>query len=141
MTLLQTAILIFIALETSNVLALYFAPGFGYANAMGAFRLWEKAQTDPELGGLVRYLVNWVAGSKLIFIALLLVIVWKGDTQTQTLSAAALALSIASFYWRLFPLMRRMDHEGKIQPTGYSTVLGWMIGVFVLVFAALALVG
>lgn len=141
MTPIQIVILIFVALETANVFALYFAPSLGYANAMGAFRIWEKAQAHPEFGALVRYLVNWVAGTKLIFIALLLVIVWQGDARTQTLSAAALTLSIATFYWRLFPLIRQMDYDGQINPPGYAAVLGWMIGVFVLVFAVVTLLG
>ena len=61
-------ILAFILLEFSNVLALYFAPGSKYANAVGVFSAWEKSKQDPEIHDFVRYLVNWVAGAKLIFL-------------------------------------------------------------------------
>jgi len=38
----KIVILAFIALETSNVLALYFFPGSKRANAVGVFSAWEK---------------------------------------------------------------------------------------------------
>ena len=75
MTFIQIIILAFILLESSNVLALYFAPGFRYANAVGAFTAWEASKQYPEIHDFVKYLVNWVAGTKLIFLLLLAVIV------------------------------------------------------------------
>jgi hypothetical protein len=42
----------------------------------------------------------------------------------------ALVLSIASFFWRLFPAIRAMDRAGAIEPAGYSTTLGVMIAGF-----------
>ena len=83
---------------------------------------------------LVRYLVYWVAGTKLIFILLLGVIVLFADSQTQRWSLAALALATASFYWRMFPLIRKMDRDEQIEPKNYSSVLGIMIAVFIGVF-------
>jgi len=49
---------------------------------------------------------------------------------------AALVLSIASFFWRLFPLARKMDREGQVDPKNYSITLGWMIGAFILAILA-----
>jgi len=137
---IKVALLAFIVLELSNAAALYFVPGTRYANAVGVFRAWEQSKQHPELHALVRYLVNWVAGAKLIFLLLLVVIVFFADAGVQRLSLWALALATASFYWRLFPLIRRMDRDGQIEPAGYSRVLGIMILVFIVVFVAAAVV-
>ncbi|MGB2928222.1 MAG: hypothetical protein WBB70_04840 [Desulfobacterales bacterium] len=83
----------------------------------------------------MKYLVNWVAGTKLIFISLLVVILIVADDRTLVFAGIALVISIASFFWRLFPLIRTMDQNGQIEPKNYSAALGWMIGVFILVFA------
>ena len=57
----KMVILAFMLLELSNVLAMYFAPGSKYANAVGVFSAWEKTKQDPEIHNFVRYLVDWVA--------------------------------------------------------------------------------
>ena len=77
-----------------------------------------------------------MAGTKLIFILLLIVILFTADGQTLIPTGAALVLSIGSFFWRLFPLIRRMDRDDQIEPKDYSAVLGWMILAFILVFLA-----
>lgn len=136
MNLIGIVILVFLILEVMNVLALYFAPGSKYANSMGVFNAWEKSKLDPEVHDLVSYLVNWVAGTKLIFILLLIVILVQSDEQTLVLTGMAMSLSIASFFWRLFPQIRRMDRAAQITPKNYSAMLGWMILVFILVFSA-----
>ena len=132
--LIKIVILVFILLELSNVLALYFAPGSRYANAVGVFSAWEKSRQYPEIHEFIQYLVNWVAGAKLIFLLLLAVIVWSADANTQRLSLLALGMATLSFYWRLFPLIKKMDQQGQIVPKNYSVVLGIMIFFFVAVF-------
>ncbi len=116
------------------MVALYFFPGSKYANSVGVFKAWEKSKGDPEIHHFVKYLVNWVAGTKLIFILLLIVILYTAGEQTLIFSSVALIIAIASFFWRLFPLIRRMDRDDQIDPKNYSAVLGWMILAFVLVF-------
>ena len=137
----KIVILAFLLLETSNVLALYFVPGSKRANAVGVFSAWEKSKQDPEIHDFVRYLVYWVAGAKLIFLLLLAGIVWFGDATLQRLSLLVLALATLSFYWRLFPLIRKMDCQGHIVPKNYSLQLGVMIFLFILAFVAAALMG
>lgn len=132
--LIKIVILVFILLELSNVLALYFAPGSRYANAVGVFSAWEKSRQYPEIHEFIQYLVNWIAGAKLIFLLLLAVIVWSADANTQRLSLLALGMATLSFYWRLFPLIKKMDRQGQIVPKNYSVVLGIMIFFFVTVF-------
>lgn len=127
-------IVIFLLLEALNVLTLYFAPASKYANGVGIFNAWEKSKADPEVHNLLKYLVNWVAGTKLIFIMLLIVIVWKADEEMLLYTNIAMVLSIASFFWRLFPLIRQMDAENQISPKGYSKTLGWMILAFITIF-------
>jgi hypothetical protein len=125
----------FLLLEAANVAALYFSPGSKYANAVGVFKAWEKSKADPEIHDFVKYLVNWVAGTKLIFIFLLIVILIVADDRTLVFAGIALVISIASFFWRLFPLLRRMDRAGQIEPQKYAIALGWMIAAFILVFS------
>jgi len=134
MNLLTIVTIGFLILESTNVITLYFFPGTKYANAIGVFKAWEKSKADPEIHDFVKYLVNWVAGTKLIFISLLIVILIVADDRTLVLAGIALVISIASFFWRLFPLIRKMDKAGQIEPEKYSAVLGWMIGAFILVF-------
>lgn len=126
----------FLCLEATNVIGLYFFPSSKYANAVGVFKAWEKSKADPEIHNFVKYLVNWVAGTKLIFISLLIVILIIADDYTLLVAGAALIFSIGSFFWRLFPLIREMDKEGQIEPRHYSESLGKMIGAFILIFVS-----
>jgi len=135
MNILSIAIVIFILLESLNVLTLYFNPGSQMGNGIGVFNAWEKSKADPEMHQFVRYLVYWVAGTKLIFIALLLVILFTAGQSTQTLTVVAMIASISSFFWRLFPIVRSEDKAGHITPSGYSRTLGLMIAGFIGLFA------
>ena len=136
----KIVIFAFIILETSNVLALYFFPGSKRANAVGVFKAWEKSKQYPEIHDFIKYLVNWVAGTKLIFLLLLGVIVLFGNLEVQKLSLIALGLATLTFYWRLFPLIRKMDRNDQILPKNYSIVLGVMILIFILLFGLAALI-
>ena len=126
----------FLVLETANILTLYFFPDTKYANGIGVFNAWEKSKNNPEVHDLVKYLVNWVAGTKLIFVLLLSVILIWADDRTLIFAGVSLVISIATFFWRLFPLIRKMDRRGQIDPKHYSLTLGWMIGGFILLFSA-----
>jgi len=140
MTLIMIVIIGFLILETTNVAALYFFPDSKLANSIGVFNAWEKSKGDPEIHNFVKYLVNWVAGTKLIFILLLVVILLTADEQTMLLTGIALVLSIAVFFWRLFPLVRKMDRDDQLDPKNYSSVLGWMIlGMIIILSAAVIL--
>lgn len=136
----KIVIFAFIILETSNVLALYFAPGSKRANAVGVFSAWEQSRQYPEIHDLIQYLVNWVAGAKLMFLLLLGVIAMFGDLNLQRLSLLALAAATLSFYGRLFPLIRKMDRNGQVDPKNYSTVLGVMIFILIVVFLLAAMI-
>jgi formate-dependent nitrite reductase membrane component NrfD len=138
MVALTVAIGLFGLLELMNVAVLYFMPGSRKANGVGVFAAWERSKADPEVHQFVRYLVYWVAGTKLIFLALLAVVLVLGSDQAKVAAAAVLALSIGVFFWRMFPVARRMDAEGQMEPRGYSKVLGVMIGAMVAVFAVVA---
>ncbi len=87
----------------------------------------------------MRYLVYWVAGAKLIFLFLLGLIVAFADLNLQRLSLVALGFATLTFYWRLFPLARKMDHEGQVQPKNYSLLLGGMIFAMIVLFITAAL--
>ena len=134
MPLAEIVILVFLLLELSNVIALYFAPGSKYANAVGVFTAWEKSKQYPEIHDFIKYLVYWVAGAKLIFLMLLGMVILFEDFDRQRMSLLALAIATSSFYWRLFPLIRKMDKAGQITPKNYSILLGFMILAFIAVF-------
>jgi hypothetical protein len=85
----KIVILGFILLEITNVLALYFKPGSKKANAVGVFSAWERSKQYPEIHDFIKYLVNWIAGTKLIFLLLLGVIVFYGNFKIQQLSLIA----------------------------------------------------
>ena len=140
MNVITIATIGFLILEATNVVALYFFPGSKYANSVGIFKAWEKSKGDPEVHNFVKYLVNWVAGTKLIFILLLIVILDTADGQALTFTSIALVVSVASFFWRLYPLIRKMDRDDQIDPKNYSAVLGWMILAFILVFLTAAFI-
>ena len=136
----KIVILAFLTLEFSNVLAMYFAPGSKYANAVGVFSAWEKSKQEPEIHDFIRYLVYWVAGAKLIFLFLLGVIILYGNSDLQRMTLVVLCIATISFYWRLFPLIRKMDQNGQINPKNYSIVIGLMISVFIVFFALAAFI-
>lgn len=140
MNIVSVVIIIFLVLETLNVIILYFTPGTGRGNGIGVFRAYEKSKENPEIHRLVQYLVNWIAGTKLIFIALLLVILFTGDRTTQFFGLIALILSVATFYWRLYPMIKSMDVDGLLSPRGYSRTLALMIAGFLVVFIAAAII-
>lgn len=131
---IQITILAFMVLELSNVIALYFKPEFRYANAVGCFNACEETKEDQGIYDFMRYLINWVAGTKLIFILLLLVIILFGNDMTLLYSLAALIASISTFYIGLLPLIRKMDKRDEITPKNYSIVLAIMISCFIVAF-------
>lgn len=140
MTILSVAIILFVVLESLNILILYFAPGTQRGNGVGVFNAWERSKADPEMHQFIRYLVYWVAGTKLIFVALLLVILFTAGETTQLWAVVALVVSIASFFWRLYPILKSLDAAGQLTPEGYSRTLGLMIAGFMGAFI-LALLG
>ncbi len=140
MDVLSVVLIAFGTLELLNVLTLYLAPGSRRANALGVFRAFEQSKADPEVHALVRYLVDWVAGTKLIFIVLLIGIIITGSPATKVFSAIALMFSILTFYSRLYPAITEMDRAGQIVPRGYSRTLALTIAGFVIVFAVAVVV-
>jgi hypothetical protein len=135
MNLLRVVIVGFVVLEATNVVALYSFPGSKYANSVGVFKAWEVSKLQPEVHAFVKYLVDRVAGTKLIFL-LLVVILFTADEQGLFLTGVALVVSISTFFWRLFPLIRTMDRASQIDPTNYSAILGFMISAIVMVLVA-----
>jgi hypothetical protein len=63
------------------------------------------------------------------------VILFTTGESTQQLTMVAMVASIASFFWRLFPMIKAMDKAGHITPPGYSKTLGMMIAGFIGLFA------
>ncbi len=136
MDFLTIVIVLFAVIEATNVITLYFFPGSRRANGVGVFNAWEKSKADHEMHSFVRYLVNWVAGTKLIFLALLIVILLTGGETAKLWAVIALIISVLSFFWRLFPIIREMDKNNQITPKRYSKSLCIMIIFFIAVFCS-----
>jgi hypothetical protein len=134
MTVIDITLLVFASLELSNVFMLYFFPQTKKGNGVGVFNALHKSQNIPDVNDFVKYLINWVAGSKLIFIGLLIVIIFNGNTETKLYSLLILVLSISTFFWKLYPLIKKMDQNNQITPKGYSKTLLWMIISFMVIF-------
>lgn len=140
MNLLQIGISVFVFIEFLNIIMLYFMPESKMGNGVGVFNDYLKLKEDNEVNDFVGYLINWVAGAKLIFIMIGIVVVIFGNYNTQLFTVLALIISILSFYWRLFPTIKKLDKKGKINPKGYSKTLNYMILSFVIGFSIILLV-
>ncbi len=138
MNIIEIILLLFALLEITNVNTLYFDHSTTKANGMGAFTALSK-ERDSQTQNMLDYLIYWVAWAKMIFILLLIVIIAFADRVTQFFSLIAMILSISLFYWKLYPLIRKMDSNGNIQPNGYSRTLGWMILAMIVVFSLIAI--
>ncbi len=134
MSILDISIVAFILMELSNVIILYFKPTFKYGNGIAVFDGYLESQQNETMHIFIKYLKNWVANVKLIFIVLLLVIVLKGSEELKVYSLIALILSIFIYYISLHPLIKKLDEMGKISPKGYSKTLFLMITGFILMF-------
>ena len=132
MTFLTIVITGFLLLEISNAFILFFRPDSRQVHGMGMFPAWEKSKSDPDVHNLMRYLTIWVAGSKLILVALLIVMLVWGNKQLITLAGFALVISMLPFYFGLFPAMKKIDENNQVDPKGFSMRLGFTITILIL---------
>ncbi|MFI3261011.1 MAG: hypothetical protein R3Y13_04805 [bacterium] len=135
MNILDMSIIFFVLMESANVIILYFFPESKYGNGVAVFNNYDLSKEDENMHLFVRYLTNWVAGVKLIFIVLLIVILLFGDNTLKSYSIMVMILSIASYFWRLAPLIKKLDTNGFITPKGYSKILNYMILGFMIIFS------
>lgn len=135
MNLLNFSIIVFIIMETANVIILYFFPDSRRGNGVAVFKHWERSKADEDTYLFASYMTNWVAGTKLIFILLLITVLFTANELTKVFSVAVMIASIATYYWRLHPIVRRLDQKGQITPSGYSKTLGLMIAGFLTMFS------
>lgn len=122
-------------MELGNIFILYFMPDSKLGNGVAVFNTWFDMKNDSSMSLFAHYMAYWVAGVKLIFIFLLLVILFTGSVTTKMWAVTAMILSIATYFWKLHPVIKRLDTMGKISPKGYSKTLGYMIGGFLLMFS------
>lgn len=139
MLILNISIIVFIIMESLNILILYFAPDSPLGNGVAVFNGWHKSKDDEAMHLFAKYMANWVAGAKLIFIVLLIVILFTGSELTKLFSVFAMILSIASYFFRLHPIIKKLDCMGEITPKGYSKALFGMIAGFIVMFSGAAI--
>lgn len=132
---LDIAIIIFCIMELGNVLILYFKPDSKLGNGVAVFDAWRDVKEDKNLDLFAHYMAYWVAGVKLIFIFLLLVVLLTGNEITKIWAVVAMIISIATYFWKLHPIIKKLDSLNKINPKGYSKTLGLMISGFLLMFS------
>lgn len=136
MNILQIAIIVFTFIECLNIMILYGKPESTIGNGVGVFNAFHQLKNND----FVKYLINWVAGTKLIFIMMGIVAVAFGNKTVHLFSVIALIISILSFYWRLFPIIKKLDKKGEITPKGYSKTLNLMIVSFLSMFVIALLI-
>lgn len=122
-------------MELGNVLILYFMPDSRLGNGVAVFDSWNYVKEDKTLNLFSHYMAYWVAGVKLIFIFLLVVVLLTGTETTRVWAVVAMILSIATYFWKLHPIIKKLDQMGKITPKGYSKTLGLMITGFLIMFS------
>ncbi len=138
MGVLDFTIIVFALLETVNVLVIYFWPEFQYGNGVAVFKQWTKSKTDNKEHLFARYMANWVAGSKLVFIALLLVIYFTAGDTTKFYTIVAMIPAVATYYLFLHPIIKKLDDMDEVAPKGYSKILLSMISAIISLFALAA---
>ncbi len=134
MNILDIVIALFIFLESLNIIILYYFPEFKYGNGVYAFKVREKFAQDESLELFGRYMTNWVAGSKIIFVSLLLIILFRATDTVKLYSVIVLIPCIATYFFKLHPIIKRIDQMGDLKPKGYSKVLFWNIAIFISMF-------
>lgn len=100
-------------MELGNVLILYFMPDSRLGNGVAVFDSWNYVKEDKTLNLFSHYMAYWVAGVKLIFIFLLLVVLLTGTETTRVWAVVAMILSIATYFWKLHPIIKRVRPNGK----------------------------
>lgn len=135
MDILSISIIIFCIMELGNVLILYFMPDSKLGNGVAVFNSWHDVKKDNTLDLFAHYMAYWVAGVKLIFIFLLIVVLLTGTELTKIWAVIAMILSIATYFWKLHPIIKELDNMNEITPKGYSKTLGVMISGFLLMFS------
>ncbi len=140
MNIIEIAILIFIILETTNIIILYFFPDSKYGNGIAIFNNWHLSKNDKNSKLYAKYMKNWVAGSKLIFVGLLILILLFGNDELKLYTMPMLILSISTYYIKLHPIIKKLDNNNMITPKGYSKSLFIMITVFITMFATALLI-
>ncbi|MBN2797386.1 MAG: hypothetical protein JXR88_18390 [Clostridia bacterium] len=116
MNLLDLSIILFVLLETSNVLILYFKPDSRKGNGVAVFNFWHDSKENENAHLFAQYMTNWVAGTKLIFIVLLLVILFTAGPTTKLMAVIVMVLSIGTYYFRLHKLLKPWIKKIKLHP-------------------------
>lgn len=135
MDVVKISLIIFIVLELLNIALLYFIPETKLGNGVGVFNSYEESRENENTHQFIKYLIYWVAGCKLIFLGLLIGVVIVGNDLIQIVTVGILIPTIASFYYKLYPIIKRMDECGAITPKGYSKTLSKMILSFLIMFS------
>ena len=73
--------------------------------------------------------------SKINFYILTIVVLIIGTELTRMWAVVVMILSIATYFWKLHSIIKKLDKMGKITPKGYSKTLGAMIMGFLIMFS------
>ncbi len=138
MSILDIVIAVFMFFETLNVIIIYVKPDFKYGNGMSAFKQWQDCKQDEKLELFSKYMANWVAGTKIIFILLLGVILFSATDMVKLYAVTVMVPATAIYYIKLHPIIKKLDTMGQISPEGYSKTLRFMITGFIIMFITAA---
>lgn len=118
---------IFCITESLNILELYFEPDRDVFHGVSFFTGWEKSKENEECNLLLQYFVNWVAGVKLIVVMVLGVLIFMASDRVLITVGIVLVIAIASFYWKMFPLLKEMTAKGYVIPKNRGEQLTLML--------------
>lgn len=140
MFILNIAIILFIIMESLNVLVLYLNPKMTAGNGVGIFKSFHQSQKNENEKLFVKYLINWIANAKVIFIILLLIILFTATATVKFYACIGMVISIAIYFITLHPIIKKLDEANMIIPKGYSKKLGIMIAGFMMMFSVAVII-
>ncbi len=130
--LINIVLIIFLVLETSNVIVLFFFTDSNKGNGVALFKDWQTSKEYEDIHLFIKYLVYWVAATKSIFIAILAVVVVLGTPLLKIFATAALILTMSIFYLKLYPIIKMLDSRDRLTIKGYSTGLAITIACMII---------
>jgi len=109
-------------------------PKMKEGNGVGIFKAIHELDEQDQSYALVKYLINWVANVKIIFVALAITIVIFGEEIVQFHAVLALMFSTFMFYFTLYPILKKLDDKNLLITKGYSRTLAYTILSFIIMF-------
>lgn len=131
MNILDISLLGFCTLEILNIIILFFKPDFKYGNSLAVFKSFMDNKNNENLNLFHKYLTNWVASCKVIFIVLIAVIVFYTNDKVKIITLIAVIFSISLYYFSLFPILKKLANKNELNDPKYPNKLTKLITLMI----------